>query len=107
MEGARAEKCLCGRDGTVPENPLSQAGSSVLHLLGAAPLANFFHQLAAEDFMPKPGVRCHINRYNALNQVGLIALSCLGEADPRVARVSVLVFIKHSIRNFGRLVMNF
>ena len=26
------------------------------------------------------GARCHVNRYNALNQVGLIALSCLGEA---------------------------
>ena len=25
-------------------------------------------------------LRCHVNRYNALNQVGLIALSCLGEA---------------------------
>ncbi|CAE7156485.1 CEP104, partial [Symbiodinium pilosum] len=26
--------------------------------------------------------KCHINRYNALNQVGLIALSCLGEVVP-------------------------
>ena len=48
LEGARAEKCLCGRGSTVPENPLSQAGSSMLHLLSTALLASFFHQLTAE-----------------------------------------------------------
>ncbi|CAE8587431.1 unnamed protein product, partial [Polarella glacialis] len=32
--------------------------------------------------------KCHINRYNIVNQVGLIALSCLGEVlDPQAAAV--------------------
>ncbi|CAE7267444.1 CEP104 [Symbiodinium necroappetens] len=39
--------------------------------------------------------KCHINRYNALNQVGLIALSCLGEvvtpAEMPQAQVASLV----------------
>ncbi|GMH54061.1 hypothetical protein TL16_g01598 [Triparma laevis f. inornata] len=33
--------------------------------------------------------RCHVNKYNAYNQVGLIAINCLGVSDSVVGNVSV------------------